>query len=39
MQFEIRIIFQNETQNLIKFVHLKKILSYSLKINTKNVMH
>jgi hypothetical protein len=34
IQFEIKIIFQNETQNLVD-VHLKKILSYSLKVNIK----
>jgi predicted nucleotidyltransferase len=26
-------------QNLVKFVHLKKILSYQSKVNTKNVMY
>jgi hypothetical protein len=35
MQFEINIIFQNETQNLVESIHLKKIISYSLKFNTK----
>ncbi len=35
MQFEIRIIFQNETQNLLEYVHFQKILSYSSKLNTK----
>jgi hypothetical protein len=39
MQFEIKIIFQNEMQNLIDFVHLKKNLSYSWKVNTKNMMY
>jgi len=28
-QFEIRITFQNEMQNLVEFVHFKKNLSYS----------
>jgi hypothetical protein len=39
MQFEIKIIFQNETQNLVDFVHLQNNLSYSWKINTKNMMY
>jgi len=25
LQFEIRIIFENETQNLVEYVHFKKI--------------
>jgi hypothetical protein len=29
MQFEIKIIFQNEMQNLVEFVYFKNILSYS----------
>jgi hypothetical protein len=38
MQFEIRIIFQNETHNLVESIHFLKILSYSSKVNKKNVM-
>jgi hypothetical protein len=33
MQFEINIIFQNETQNLVESIHFWK--NYSLKFNTK----
>jgi hypothetical protein len=39
IQFEIKIFFQNEMKNLVEFVHLKKNLSYSSKVNTKNVMY
>jgi hypothetical protein len=39
IQFEIRIIFENEMQNLVKSINLKTILSYSWKINTNNVMY
>jgi hypothetical protein len=39
IQFEIKIFFQNEMQNLVEFVHLKTNLSYSSKVNMKNVMY
>jgi len=39
IQFEIKIFFQNEMQNSVEFVHLKKNLSYSSKVNMKNVMY
>jgi hypothetical protein len=39
IQFEIKITFQNKTQNLVESLHFLKILSYSWKVNTKNVMY
>jgi hypothetical protein len=35
MQFEIKINFQNEMQNLVDFVHLKKILVIHEKLIQK----
>jgi hypothetical protein len=32
-------MFQNETQNLVESMHFLKILKYSWKVNTKNVMY
>jgi hypothetical protein len=39
IQFEIKINFQNKMKNLVEFVHLKNILSYSWKVNKKILMY
>jgi hypothetical protein len=36
--FEIMIIFQDETYNLLEFVHFSKIQIYSKRVNTSNLL-